>query len=57
MIWRPKARNLIRDTERILRTDPCPECGAWRCPDCQCLILNQHDHSPECPRSLRRFHA
>jgi DNA-directed RNA polymerase subunit RPC12/RpoP len=57
-MWRRlKASRLVRDTERVLRADPCPRCGAWTCPNCGYRILQQIDHSPTCVRFWQTHHA
>lgn len=38
----------ICEIERILRADACSECGSWRCPRCQFLIMGAADHHPTC---------
>lgn len=37
-------------TANILYLGPCPQCGAWRCPDCRGLIHHREDHAWSCRR-------
>ena len=48
---------LLRDLERIPLDGICTECGSWRCPDCQWLIINWWDHKPGCSRETAQRQA